>query len=124
MWLGASGSRATSAFALCRLMSEAKRDAALLGIRNDYRTWAVAIVSHPKAFVGRRVMKDYTIYCLAKGARLVAARSVKAPDDEQALAAAGRLQHGTKREVWFGSRLIGRIEVDPLTTDFADHQRR
>ena len=75
-----------------------------------------------KAFVCRWVMKDYTIYCLAKGVRLIAARSVRVPDDERALAVAARLQQGTKREVWFGSRLIGKIEVDPLTNDFADHQ--
>ena len=67
-------------------------------------------------------MKDYTIYCLAKGVRLVAARSVTAPDDEQALVVASRLQQGTKREVWSGSQLIGKIEVDPLTADFADHR--
>lgn len=66
--------------------------------------------------------KDYTIYCLAEGVRLLAAQSVEAPDDDQALVAAARFQQGTKREVWYGSRLVGRIEVDPLTRDFADHR--
>ena len=67
-----------------------------------------------------RLMKDYTIYCLARGVRLLAAQSVEASDDEQALGAAGRLRQGTKREVWDGSRLVGRIEVDPLTADLVD----
>lgn len=56
-------------------------------------------------------MSDYTIYSLS-GIRLIAAESIQAEDDARALSAAAKLQAGTKREVWDGDRLVGKIELD------------
>ena len=58
-------------------------------------------------------MKEYAIYCLAGGVRLVAAEWIFATDDDDALATAAGLRRGLKREVWQGGRLVGQIEMDP-----------
>lgn len=60
-------------------------------------------------------MKEYAIYCLAEGVRLVAAEWIEAKDDDEALATAAALRRGVKREVWQGDRMVGHIEMDPGT---------
>ena len=58
-------------------------------------------------------MKEYAIYCLAEGIRLVAAEWIEASDDDEALATAATMRRGVKREVWQGDRMVGQIEMDP-----------
>jgi len=61
-------------------------------------------------------MAEYRLYCLDGAGRISLADWIEADSDEEAIAAAHRLEHGAaKCEVWQRDRLVATLDAQDLS---------